>query len=146
MRRYSSGISVVTVEFEGDRFGSTMGSLVSLSLEPPLVGVSVGRQNSLHEPLRHVGVFGVSILAADQERLAWWFARSVPPIAQWEGIGVRPGPGPPLLEGALGWMRCRVEAEHGVGDHTLFVGAVEALELGADGQALVYRRSSYGPA
>ena len=146
MRRFPSGICVLTVDLEGERFGSTMGSLISLSLEPPLVGVCVGRENAVHEPLRQARVFGISILAAEQERLAWWFARNVPPIAQWHGIALRDADGPPLLEGALGWLRSRIAAQHAVGDHTLFVGAVEALELGREGEALVYRRSSYAAA
>src|SRR5215212_5506502 len=125
MRSFPSGICVVTIELDGQRTGLTVGSLVSVSLEPPLVGFALGRQAQLHELLRGAGEFGVSLLAAEQAALAQHFARSVPPIALWTGVDVREGVGgPPLLSGSLGWLRCRVQAEHPAGDHTFFVGEV----------------------
>jgi flavin reductase (DIM6/NTAB) family NADH-FMN oxidoreductase RutF len=143
MRRFASGICVVTVEDEGRTLGLTVGSLVSLSLEPPLVGISIGLQSQLHEPLRRAGRFAVSILAGDQAHLAQHFARSVPPIALWEGVPSREGD---LLEGALAWLRCRVDSEHAAGDHTIFVGAVESVELGRIAPPLVYIEGAYRPA
>jgi flavin reductase (DIM6/NTAB) family NADH-FMN oxidoreductase RutF len=144
MRSFPSGICVVTIELEGQRVGLTVGSLVSLSLEPPLVGFALGRQAQLHELLRGAGEFGVSLLRAEQEALAQHFARSVPPIALWTGIELREdGEGPPLIAGALGWLRCRVQAEHPAGDHTFFVGEVAWTEVGAPGPGLVYVRHGY---
>ena len=143
MRRFPAGVSVVAVDVEGERLAVTMGSLVSLALEPPLVGISVGKQNALHELLRLAGAFGVSLLSAAQERLAVRFARGLPPIALWDGVSVRDGEGPPLLEGSIGWLRCSVAAEYDAGDHTLFLGAVESAEAGVDEPPLVYVGSSY---
>ncbi len=143
MRRFASGVCVVTVDDEGRTAGLTVGSLVSLSLEPALVGISIGLQSQLHEPLRRSGRFSVSILAGDQAHLAQHFARSVPPIAHWEGI---PSRDRDLIDGALAWLRCRVAAEHEAGDHTIFVGAVEAIELGRPGPPLVYVEGTYRPA
>jgi flavin reductase (DIM6/NTAB) family NADH-FMN oxidoreductase RutF len=130
MRHYPTGVSVVTVDVQGQRLGLTVGSLVSLSLDPPLVGVAVGRQRSMHELLREAGGFAVSILAADQAGLAQHFARGVPPIAMWHGIATRSSARGPLLEGALGWLECATRGEHGTGDHTFFVGEVERTDLG----------------
>jgi flavin reductase (DIM6/NTAB) family NADH-FMN oxidoreductase RutF len=147
MRSFPSGICVVTIELEGTRTGLTVGSLVSLSLEPPLVGFALGHQAQLHELLRGAGGFGVSFLAADQEALAQHFARSVPPIALWTRIELREDvEGPPLIAGALGWLRCSVQAEHPTGDHTFFVGRVEWAEVGSRRPALVYVREGYAPA
>jgi flavin reductase (DIM6/NTAB) family NADH-FMN oxidoreductase RutF len=144
MRAFPSGICVVTIELEGQRAGLTVGSLVSLSLEPPLVGFALGRQAQLHELLRGAGEFGVSLLRGEQEALAQHFARSVPPIALWTGIELREDvEGPPLLAGALGWLRCRVNAEHPAGDHTFFAGEVVWTELGRPGAGLVYVRHGY---
>ena len=145
MRRFPAGVAVLTADVEGDRIGMTIGSLVSLSLEPALVGVSIGRDLAAHELVRHAGGFAVSILAAEQAQLADRFAHRRPPIALWEGIGVRDGQIAPLLDGALGWLECRVVAEHPVGDHTLFVGEVVAAEPGAEGRGLSYRDSTYHP-
>ncbi|HEV3478477.1 MAG TPA: flavin reductase family protein [Gaiellaceae bacterium] len=144
MRSFPSGICVVTIEFERHRTGLTVGSLASLSLEPPLVGFALGRQAQLHELLREAGEFGVSLLRGDQEAVAQHFARSVPPIALWTGVELRDLERPPLLRDALGWLRCRVSAEHPVGDHTLFVGEVVWAEVGSYDQALVYVRQGYG--
>ncbi len=146
LRRQPTGIAVVTVDSAGGRLGLTVGTLVSLSLAPPLVGVAVAHQAALHELLREAGGFGVSLLAAGQEALAQHFARGVPPIALWHGIAVREGTRAPLLEGAVGWLECVVAAEHETGDHTLFVGAVEHAEPGAITQALVRAGGEYLPA
>ena len=147
MRSFPSGICVVTIEFEQHRTGLTVGSLVSLSLEPPLVGFALGQQAQLHELLRGAGEFGVSLLAADQESVAQHFARSVPPIALWTGVELREDVhGPPLLAGSLGWLRCRVAAEHPAGDHTFFVGEVVWSEVGSRDPALVYVRQGYSSA
>jgi flavin reductase (DIM6/NTAB) family NADH-FMN oxidoreductase RutF len=144
MRSFPSGICVVTIELEGQRAGLTVGSLVSLSLEPPLVGFALGRQAQLHELLHGAGEFGVSLLRGDQGAVAQHFARSVPPIALWTGVALREDvDGPPLLAQALGWLRCRVHAELPAGDHTFFVGEVVWTELGSPGPALVYVQHGY---
>jgi flavin reductase (DIM6/NTAB) family NADH-FMN oxidoreductase RutF len=147
MRRFPAPVAVVTTELDGERFGLTVGSLVSLSLEPPLVGISIGRESSSHEPIRRAGGWAASLLAASQEHAAQHFARSgIPPVALWIGVDVREGSRGPLLEGALGWLECRTLSEHEAGDHTIFVGAVESLELGVPGAGLVYRGGEYHPA
>jgi flavin reductase (DIM6/NTAB) family NADH-FMN oxidoreductase RutF len=146
MRLIPAPVSVVTVDLEGERLGLTVASLVSLSLEPPLVGVAINRQAALHELLRRAGVFCVSVLAAGQEHVAQHFARGVPPIALWQGIVLRESDGPPLLEGALAWLRCGVRDEYETGDHTLFVGEVVEAEAGVAERALVYLDRRYVPA
>ena len=143
MRRFPAGVAVVTVDLEGERLGLTVGSLVSLSLEPPLVGFAVRRDAALHELLRRAGEFGVSLLAEGQEQAAQHFARGVPPIALWHGIDVREDDGAPLLEGALGWLRGRVAAEHPAGDHTFFVGEVLEVEHGPGSRPLVHVDQTY---
>ncbi len=144
MRRFPHGVAVLTVDADGELLGLTVGSVVSLSLDPPLVGVAIAGQAAMHELLRRAGGFALSLLAAGQERLAQHFARGVPPIALWHGIARREGAaGAPLLEGALGWLECRLAAEHGTGDHTLFVGEVLSAELGAPAAPLLHLGSGY---
>jgi flavin reductase len=142
-RRVPSAVSVVTVDVGGYRTGITVGSLVSLALEPPLVGMSVNREAQTHELLRDAMRFGVSLLAGDQERLAARFAMSVPPIVLWDGVQVRDTDGPPLLAGAAGWLVCSIRDEVAAGSHTFFVSAVESVELGDASSVLVYVGSTY---
>jgi flavin reductase (DIM6/NTAB) family NADH-FMN oxidoreductase RutF len=132
------------VDVEGERLGVTVGSVVSLSLEPPLVGVSVSRQAAMHELLRRAGGFALSLLAGDQEGVAQHFARGVPPLAHWHGIATRAdAAGAPLIEDALGWLECETTDEHEAGDHTLFVGEVLAAERGRPAPPLVYVGQRY---
>ena len=105
-RRWPAGVSVVVAEVDGRRAGLTVSSLVSLSLEPRLVGISIALEASLHELLRRADEWAVSILAGDQAHLAQHFARSVPPIALWNGIEVREDD-ERLLAGAVGWIIAR---------------------------------------
>ena len=130
MGRFPHGVAVVTVEVRGQRAGLTVASLVSLSLEPPLVGVAIRRDAALHELLRESEEFAVSLLAAGQEAL-------------WEGVVLRDYEGPPQLEGAVGWLRCRIAGQHETGDHTFFVGAVESAEPGPANLPLVFHRQAY---
>jgi flavin reductase (DIM6/NTAB) family NADH-FMN oxidoreductase RutF len=147
MRRFPAPVAVVTTELEGQRFGLTVGSLVSLSLAPPLVGISIGKDSSSYEPIRLAGGWTVSLLSGAQTSIAQHFARSgIPPVALWSGVDVLDGERGPRVEGALGWLECRTISEHEAGDHTIFVGAVEAVELGASGTGLVYRDGEYHPA
>ena len=147
MRRFAAPVAIVTTEVDGERFGLTVGSLVSLSLEPPLVGISIGKDSSSHEPLRRAGGWAASLLAGSQVSVAQHFGRSgIPPVALWVGVEMREGARGPLVAGALGWLECRTLAEHEAGDHTVFIGEVERIELGSPGEGLVYRGGGYHPA
>jgi flavin reductase (DIM6/NTAB) family NADH-FMN oxidoreductase RutF len=136
MRRFPAPVAVVTTELDGERFGLTVGSFVS-----------IGKDSSSHEPLRRAGGWAVSLLTGAQGDIARHFARSgIPPVALWVGVDVRAGSRGPLLEGALGWLDCRTVAEHDAGDHTVFIGEAESIELGAAGDGLVYRGGDFHPA
>ena len=146
MRRFPVPVAVVSVELEGQAIGITVGSLVSLSLEPPLVGISIGRQQAAHELIRGAGGFAVTLLSGEQEDAARHFARGAPPIVLWEQVRRRPGRFAPLLDDGLGWLECSLWAEYPAGDHTIFVGEVVEAEVGGSGRGLVYRESAYHPA
>jgi flavin reductase (DIM6/NTAB) family NADH-FMN oxidoreductase RutF len=144
MRQVPAAVAVVTVEANGQRAGLTVASLVSLSLEPPLVGFAVRRDAALHELLRESKELAISVLANGQDHLAQHFARGVPPIALWERIPLRDpeAAGPPQLARAAAWLRGRVEQEHATGDHTFFVAVVEAAETGS-ARPLVFHDQAY---
>ena len=144
MRRAPASVAVLTVDTGRDRLGLTVSSLVSLSLEPPHVGVSIARDAAMHELLREAGGFAASLLAGGQEWLAQHFARGVPPIGMWNGVATEEGArGAPLLVGAVGWLECRLASEHAVGDHTFFVAEVESVRLGVAAPPLVHHEGGY---
>jgi len=144
MRRFPSGIAVVTTEVEDQEFGVTVASLVSLSLEPPLLGVSIGIDTAMHELLREARGFCVSLLADDQAGVAQHFARAgVPPLVRWLGISTEAGDYGRRISGATTWLECRTLEAHPVGDHTFFVAAVEETELGREAGGLSYVRGGY---
>jgi flavin reductase len=141
-RRWAAGVSVVVAESGGRRAGLTVSSLESVSLEPQLVSISIGREASLFEVLDEAGEWGVSILGRGQEHLAQHFARSVPPLVLWDGIPVRDDD-PRLLDAAVGWIVAETVEKFAAGDHCIFLGAVRALEPGPGQGALVYLDRRY---
>jgi flavin reductase (DIM6/NTAB) family NADH-FMN oxidoreductase RutF len=143
MRRFPAGVAVVTVDLEGERVGLTLGTLVTLSLEPPLVGFAIRRDAALHELLRRGVDFGLSLLAAGQEGIAQHFARGIPPIGLWSGIEVLDEEGPPLLAGSIGWLRGKLVSEHPAGSHTFFIGEIERAVPGPTDRPLAYFGQRY---
>jgi flavin reductase (DIM6/NTAB) family NADH-FMN oxidoreductase RutF len=143
--RYPEGASVVTVDAEGRRFGLTVGSLVSLSLDPPLVGFTVPNDEAIHEVISIAGGCAISILAGRQDWLAEYFEASERPIAMWHGLAAEPGAaGAPLYVGALGWLECSLLDTVALGSSTLFVCDVRQVEGGPEAPALVRLRGKYG--
>src|ERR1700745_3772308 len=143
MRLWPDGVSILSVDVEGDRMGVTVSSLVSLSLEPPLIGVSIGKDASCYELLRSAGRFAISLLGAEQEERPPRFPAGSPPIVHWQGVPTREGQIAPLIEGALGWIEAATRAAADAGDHTFFIAHVLSLEHGPSHHALVYRESTY---
>ena len=144
LSRYPAGVCVMTVATGGHKLGLTVGSLVSLSLDPPLVGFAVSKEAAMHELLREAGGCALSLLAAGQEWLAQHFSRGVPPIAMWHGVATADSAtGAPLLVGALGWLECELREEASAGTHTFFICEVRRIELGVDVRALVRVRGEY---
>jgi flavin reductase (DIM6/NTAB) family NADH-FMN oxidoreductase RutF len=147
MRFYPQGVSVLSVEHDGESMGVTISSLLSISLEPPLVGVSIGKEASCYELVRRAGAFGISILGAEHGAVAQRFAAGRPPLVHWAGLETRRGAADvaPLLVDARGWLEARVRDAHDAGDHTLYVADVLSVELGPAEGGLVYLDRSYRP-
>lgn len=146
--RFATGITVVSTVADGRRHGLTVNSFTSLSLEPLLAMFACEHDAALHEPLLRAGVWAVSVLGADQQSTAAYFATRERPGAepdQFEGWPSRPGPvtGAPLLDGALAWLEFRTWQTYDGGDHTIVVGEVVSMEVGADQSPLLYFRSDY---
>lgn len=146
MARFATGITVLTTGGECHH-GMTANAFSSVSLEPPMVLCCVARSAAMHEAIMSARSFAVSVLGADQERLARYFADRGRPrgIAQFEGVGWTPGPhtGAPLLVGALAWLECALaEVYHG-GDHSIFLGEVLEARCSSNQQALLFFGGGY---
>jgi flavin reductase (DIM6/NTAB) family NADH-FMN oxidoreductase RutF len=126
---------VITAEQEGRLHGMTANAFVSVSLDPPLVLVSLDNRAYMHQVLPVIGRYGVSVLAEDQQQVSNHFAgRTV------EGLRVRfvTRRGVPLLEGAVAYFVVEVMDVHPAGDHTLYIGRVVHFESRDDKPLLFY--------
>jgi flavin reductase (DIM6/NTAB) family NADH-FMN oxidoreductase RutF len=139
--RFASGITVVTTYHEGHAHGMTANGFMSVSLDPPLVVVSLANTCRLHSLLPSSGRYGVSVLSESQEPLSRHFAAQGTRMT--DEIQFAWHDEIPLLEGALTHLVCKVVDSHPAGDHTLYVGRVEHLEY-ANGAPLVFYTGEYG--
>ena len=140
---FCSGITIVTAVGDDGPAGLTCQSFASLSLEPPLILICPGQSSSSWPKVAATGAFCVNVLAENQEELCRGFAAKGGD--KFAGIGWTPGPftGSPVLNGALAWVECRIEATHAGGDHLIVVGRV--LDLSAsEGRPLLFFRGGYG--
>lgn len=147
--RFATGVTVVTMrglahETSGrgapPTFGITVNAFMSISLEPPLVAVSIDKAARAHATMLGAERFGVSVLSAEQVHLSDHFAGR-PVILQedpYEEFG-----GFPVLKETLTQLVCRVHQAVPVGDHTIFVGEVEALRSHG-GEPLLFYEGAYG--
>lgn len=128
--RLAAGVSVVTSrDEEGGRHGLTATSVCSVSLEPPLVLVVLEKDANTHAIVERSGLFAVNFLGREQREVAERFATT--PDDKFEGLSPGEAPtGAPILEEALAWLDCVVVRSVPAGDHTVFIGRVEAADLG----------------
>lgn len=137
MGTFCTGITVVTTTKDGEVVGMTANSFTSVSLNPPLLLISVGKNLSMHATIKEAGHFGVTVLSADQLDASNHFAgKRSPEVAatlayDWhEAV--------PMLAGGLANVACRLWAEYDGGDHTLFVGEVLGLRVNESSDPLLY--------
>lgn len=140
--RFATGVTVLTA-LDGARrmHGMTASSLSSVSLEPPLVLVSVEKIAEMHPVLLAADRFVVNILAEGQEALSRRFARKEG--EKFDGVGFALTPdGIPVLDGCLAHLECERAAIHDAGDHTIVIGRVTGGTV-RDGRPLAYFRGGY---
>ena len=139
---FASGMTIAASTVGGSPVGFTCQSFMSLSLDPPLVGLATALTSTTWPQIAASGSFCVNVLAEDQEELCRRCA--VSGADKFAGVVWRPSPvsGSPIIEGCLAWVDCRVESVHGVGDHELVVGRV--LDQGNTGGCpLLFYRSHF---
>ena len=143
MRLFPQGVTVVTTQGEQGPTGLTVSSFISVSLEPPLVLVSLGRGSDLHDSFVGAEAFAVNLLSGEQRSVSERFAKVGAP-RRFEGVAYRKGTGgSPLIVGARGTIECRVWRVYDGGDHSLIVGKVVRASSSKKGGPLVYHNQRY---
>ena len=143
---FASGVTVVTTVHDGKLRGITVSAFASVSLNPPLVMVSLANESESKEWIAESGIFVVNILSDEQEFLAERFAARAPIVnTRFDGVPYHTAiTGSPIIDDSVAWYDCRVETSHDGGDHTIFIGRVEAIGFGAEGkQPLLYFANRY---
>jgi len=142
---FATGVTVITVDQEGEVHGMTANAFASVSLDPPLVLVCVDRRARTHAHLHARQRFGVNVLAQDQRAISEYYASATANHQHAEEAGAhfdRTPHGTPRLHGALAYLECRLHTAHDAGDHTIFIAAVEDV-LVRQGDPLLYFRGRY---
>lgn len=145
MRSWATGVTVVTSQHSGIRHGMTVNSFTSVSLEPPLVMVSLERISRTHKLVEKAGIFGITVLADFQLDVSDCFAgRYTEQEDRFSNLKTfTMVTGAAFIEGGLAFMDCRVVSTFEAGTHTLFIGEVVATRLGNGDKPLIRFNRSY---
>jgi 3-hydroxy-9,10-secoandrosta-1,3,5(10)-triene-9,17-dione monooxygenase reductase component len=140
---YPTGVAVITAMTDPGPVGLSMNSFTSVSLAPPLVLFCPSLTSSTWPQLREQGQIAINVLSAGQESVSRLFAA---PVADRFGeVAWSPGRnGAPLLDDALGWLECTVQAEYPAGDHTVVIAEIDRMGVHDEiAEPLVFFRGSY---
>lgn len=140
---FATGVTIITARSaDGTDVGVTANSFNSVSLDPPMVLWSIGKNSSSLAAFMEADHFAVHILATDQEHLSGKFAKSG--TDKFAGVAIERGHGGvPLLKGCAARFQCRTAFRHEAGDHYILVGEVDDFDH--DGHApLAFHGGRYG--
>jgi flavin reductase (DIM6/NTAB) family NADH-FMN oxidoreductase RutF len=137
---FATGVTVITARDAAGDHGMTANAFMSVSLDPPLIVVSVNRKARLLPKIEAAGRFGVSILAEHMEPVAWHFAGKPKPeltdlFQDFHGL--------PVIRAAVAHFAVRLHQAVDGGDHMLFIGAVEGLAR-SEGRPLIFHEGRFG--
>lgn len=146
MAYFATGVTVITVDYEGEVQGMTANAFTSVSLDPMLVLVCVDQKARTHAHLHAKKRFGINVLSEQQRAIAEHYARvDRDPSRAEEESGARfdrTQHGTPVLHGALAYLECHLQTAQDAGDHTIFISAVEEVVV-RGGKPLLFFQSGY---
>jgi flavin reductase (DIM6/NTAB) family NADH-FMN oxidoreductase RutF len=148
MARFATGVTIVTTTLDHTYFGLTVNAFCSVSLNPPLILVSLDLGSQTYATIRQSGVFAVNVLTQEQEPLALRFARKDLSSKTFDDIAIRTGSttGVPFFAEALARIECRVAQEYPGGDHALILGHVVSVDYHDEhlaNEPVLYYRSTF---
>jgi flavin reductase (DIM6/NTAB) family NADH-FMN oxidoreductase RutF len=143
---FATGVTIVTVDLDGEVHGMTANAFASVSLDPLLLLVCVDRRARTHAHLHAKKRFGINILAEDQRRISEYYGL---PECTHERAEEEAGArfdrtrhGTPVLRGALAYLECKLQSTQEAGDHTIFIAEVEEVVV-RPGEPLLFFRGKY---
>ena len=146
MGAFATGVTIISVDLDGEVHGMTANAFTSVSLDPMLVLVCVDHSTRTHAHLHAKKRFGINVLCEDQKAISEYYAR---PERTHEHAEVEAGArfdrtrhGTPMLHGALAYLECRLQSAEEAGDHTIFIAEVEDVVL-REGDPLLFFRGKY---
>jgi flavin reductase (DIM6/NTAB) family NADH-FMN oxidoreductase RutF len=143
---FATGVTIVTVDLDGEVHGMTANAFASVSLDPMLVLVCVDHTTRTHAHLHAKKRFGINVLCEEQRAISEYYAR---PERTHEHAEQEAGArfertrqGTPMLEGSLAYLECRLHSAEEAGDHTIFIAEVEDVVV-REGEPLLFFRGKY---
>jgi flavin reductase (DIM6/NTAB) family NADH-FMN oxidoreductase RutF len=145
MRRWASGVSVVSTRYQGFNHGMTVSSFASVSLDPQLIAVSLMNNSRTHDLVINAGVFGITILSSDQEEISKIFAGQIPESEnRYDGLETWTLlTGSPFLKEGLAFLDCKLADVYDYGTNSLLIGKVIATKVRDGGLPLLYFNQHY---
>lgn len=145
MRRWPTGVAVLTTGDQTRRHGMTVNSFASVSLDPPAVTVTLANSTRSRKLVDEIGYFGINLLDETQLEISERFAGKIAePEDRYEGLEVSIGlSGVPLLKDAAAFIECKVINKIELLNSTLYVGEVLFGEKLAERMPLVYFNRDY---
>jgi flavin reductase (DIM6/NTAB) family NADH-FMN oxidoreductase RutF len=146
MGQFATGVTIITLDLEGEVHGMTANAFASVSLDPLLVLVCVDHNTRTHAHLHAKKRFGINVLSEEQRAISEYYAR---PARTHEHAEEEAGArfdrtqdGTPMLRGALAYLECRLHSAEEAGDHTIFIAEVEDVVV-REGSPLLFFRGKY---
>jgi 3-hydroxy-9,10-secoandrosta-1,3,5(10)-triene-9,17-dione monooxygenase reductase component len=140
---FATGVAIVTAVCEVEPVGMTVQSFCSLSLDPPLILLCPGLSSTSWPKIEASGQLCVNLLAEGHEKIAGQFARTG--ADKYAGVSWTPSAdtGSPMIDGALAWIDCKIEASYPGGDHVIVVCRVLDLAARTDLRPLIFFQSGF---
>lgn len=145
MRQWTTGVTVVSAHFDGKDHGMTVSSFTSVSLDPPLVTISLMKDSRTLEMIKRSDSFAISILSSGQVKISNVFAGEVADAEnRFEGIDTfKLVTRSPMVKGGLGFFDCKVSEVYDFASNSLIIGEVIAAEIGEESRPLLYFDQRY---
>lgn len=146
MGSFATGVTIITLDLNGEVHGMTANAFASVSLDPMLVLVCVDQRASTHAHLHEKKRFGVNVLRDDQRRISEYYARPERTHERAEQEAgarfERTEQGTPMLHGSLAYLECKLHSAEEAGDHTIFIAEVEEVVV-HEGRPLLFFKGKY---